>query len=59
VREAALALDPRDPALAAHVRPILSGVLEAAKGVASGGGPAAGEARLALHVVNSVLHQCG
>ena len=62
VREAALALDPRDASLGTHARPTLATLLDHLKRVASGAGGAssgaASQARLAVHVVNSLLHQC-
>ena len=62
VREAALALAPRDASLGTHARPTLATLLDHLKRVASGAGGvssgAASQARLAVHVVNSLLHQC-
>lgn len=61
VREAAMELDPEalGPALTPHVRPILAGlVAELKKKAAAAGGKNADSARAAVHVVNSVLHQC-
>ena len=60
VREAAMELDPEalGPALTPHVRPILAGLVAELKKKAAGGGKNADAARAAVHVVNSVLHQC-
>ena len=59
VREAAMELDPEalGQVLTPHVRPILAGLVSELKKVAAGG-KHADAARGAVHVVNSVLHQC-
>ena len=56
IREAALALNPRDPALARHLRPVLESVhaaLQAAAGRVKGAD--ASSCRLAMHVVHSQM----
>ena len=56
IREAAMLINPRDPLLARHVRPVLDGVhsaLHAAAARVTGG--EASSCRLAMHVVHSQL----
>lgn len=56
IREAALQVNPKDPVLARHLRPVLEGVhasLQAAAGRVSGAD--ASSCRLAMHVVHSQM----
>lgn len=56
IREAALQLNPKDPVLARHLRPVLEGVHAAlAAAAARASGPDAASCRLALHVVHSQM----
>lgn len=56
IREAALQLNPKDPVLARHLRPVLEGVHTAlAAAAARAVGPDAASCRLALHVVHSQM----
>ena len=56
IREAALQLNPRDPVLARHLRPVLEGVHAAlAAAAARASGADAASCRLALHVVHSQM----
>jgi enhancer of mRNA-decapping protein 4 len=56
IREAALQLNPKDPVLARHLRPVLEGVHTAlAAAAARATGPDAASCRLALHVVHSQM----
>lgn len=60
IREAALALNPNDPILAHHMRPILGDLYQNLHGqmlITSSGGEAS-SIRLVLHLVNSILTAC-
>ena len=61
IRDACLAVDPSDPQLAAHVRPILevvmSGLHECAGKAETPAGVKA-DLKLCVHVVNSLLTAC-
>lgn len=60
IREAALALNPNDPILSHHMRPILGDlykILHAQMLITSSGGEAS-SIRLVLHLVNSILTAC-
>ena len=61
IRDAALAIDPSDAALAAHMRPILEAVfagLHACATAPETPAPVKNDLRLCIHVVNSLLTAC-
>jgi len=61
IRDAALAIDPSDAALAAHMRPILEAVfagLHACATAPETPAPVKNNLRLCIHVVNSLLTAC-
>ncbi|KAL2636093.1 hypothetical protein R1flu_007572 [Riccia fluitans] len=61
IREGALALNPKDPVLAPHMRPFLEQLyqnLHRQMHLTTAGGELANSMRLVLHVVNSLLTAC-
>ena len=62
IRDTCLAIDPQDPALKLHVRPVLTSVYESLRKLGSSSQnitPAVkAAARLVVHVVNSLLSAC-
>lgn len=60
IREAALALNPNDPILAHHMRPILGDLYQNLHGqmLITSSGAEASSIRLVLHLVNSILTAC-
>merc|ERR1712086_100096 len=61
IRDAALAIDPSDAALAQHMRPILEAVFGGLHECATAPetpAPAKNDLRLCIHVVNSLLTAC-
>ncbi|CAM6081699.1 unnamed protein product [Calypogeia fissa] len=61
IREGALALNPKDPVLAPHMRPFLEQLyqnLHRQMQLTTNGGELANSMRLVLHVVNSLLTAC-
>jgi hypothetical protein len=58
VMEAAQLVNPKDPALAGHIKAVLQHTLKGLKGLmASASGEAARQCKLAAHLINSLLHQ--
>jgi enhancer of mRNA-decapping protein 4 len=62
IRDTCLAIDPQDPALKLHVRPVLTAVYESLRKLGSSSqniSPSVkAAARLVVHVVNSLLSAC-
>lgn len=61
IRDACLAVDPSDPTLSQHMRPILESVfngLHEAATAPSTPAPVKSDLRLCIHVVNSLLTAC-
>ncbi len=60
MREAAMAINNKDPSIAAHLQSVLGPVLTAVQALANapGGVPGVGasEVKLTMHVIHSVLH---
>ena len=60
IQEAVLALNPKDPGLAPHIRAFLEQLLQTLQQqtVIAGPGELANQMRLVIHVVNSMLTAC-
>ena len=61
IRDACLAVDPSDPQLSAHMRPILESVFNGLHESATAPetpAPVKSDLRLCIHVVNSLLTAC-
>ena len=60
IQSTALALNPQDPFLAPHVRPILEHLYQCLQQVLtdSSSREATNQAQICLHLVNSLIHSC-
>ena len=60
IQSTAMALDPKDPLLAPHVKPILDQLYSNLQHVSqeSPNREAASQALMSLHLINSVIHHC-
>ena len=60
LQSTALALNPQDPALAPHVRPILDYLYRSLQQTLaeSSSRETSNQAQICLHLVNSLLHSC-